>query len=458
MAEFTRFNLKSIEDLNSELKRLDLNLPVSADTSVLGSSISCGGIELPNRFVVQPMEGIDADEAAGAPSELTFRRYRRFAEGGAGLIWFEAAVVEPEGRSNPRQLLINRENLDVWKRLVDQTREAARLRHGHEITTVLQISHSGRWSKPYGKPVPVIVHRNPELDAALKLDGDYPLISDDDVARLRDLHISCGELAVEAGFDGVEMKAVHGYFAGETLCARGRGGRYGGSYENRTRFVRECAEGLVARLGGGGFVTARLTMHEPSAYPYGWGTEESEGSKVLMLDEPLRFASELVELTDMPFINFSIGYPRFAPYMNRPFNNPIAGGSIPPEHPLEGIVRFQQVGRELQKRLGDTPVITAALGWLRHLMPEVAAGLVNEGWVKLIGQGRQSFAYPESPADVMKTGGMDASKCCISCSLCSQIMKDVEGRNGCPVRDGGIYRAELQKGRKAAAAKDLPDE
>ena len=456
MSEFARFNLKSKEDLIKTLDHLNIDLPLSDNFSLLGEEVPMGNFTLPNRFVAQPMEGIDGNEQTYAPGELTFRRYRRFAEGGSGLIWFEAAVVEPEGRSNPRQLVMTEKNLDIWKRLVEETREAARRKWGHEIVTVLQIAHSGRWSKPGGTPAPVVIHHNPRLDKAVGIDESFPLVSDEELDRLRDLFIEKGELAARAGFDGVEMKAVHGYFTGEMLCAHTRKGRYGGSYENRTRFVRECTGGLKERLNRPQFVTARLTMHEPSPYPYGWGVKAQEGSVELDLTEPLRFASELALIGDMPLFNFSLGYPRFAPYMNRPFDNPVAGAPKPPEHPLEGIARFQAIGRELQKVLGDIPLATAALGWLRHLSPYVMAGLIENDWMRLIGQGRQMFAYPDSVADILGKGEIDPRKCCLTCSLCSQIMKDVQGRNGCPVRDGSVYKRELKKGRDAARAKGLP--
>jgi len=454
MSGFERFNLKKESELKEKLADLGLTLPFSSNTSVLGESVSLGKWTLPNRFVVQPMEGIDADPATYAPSALTFRRYKRFAAGGAGLIWFEAAVVSPEGRSNPRQLMITKDNLDVWKDLTAQTRQAAKDNWGHDIVLVLQLAHSGRWSKPSGTPKPVLIHHNPGLDKVLGLDESYPLVTDDELELLKDQYIESSRLAAEAGFDGVEMKAVHGYLTGEMLCAHNRPGKYGGSYENRTRFVRDCSESIASQMGRDHFVTARLTMHEPSPYPYGWGVKAEEGSLQMDLSEPLRFAKELTESCHMPVFNFSIGYPRSAPYMNRPFNNPIAGAPLPPEHPLEGIVRFQNVGRILQEELKSVPVVTAALGWLRHFFPYVAAGLVEEGWVKLVGQGRGSFAYPESVSDILKTGHMDSSKCCITCSLCSQIMKDVEGCNGCPVRDGSIYKEQLQKGRNAARSKE----
>ncbi len=401
------------------------------------------------------MEGFDALEEDSSPSELTFRRYKRFAAGGAGLIWFEAAVICSDGRSNPRQLMLTEKNLDTWKRLVDETRQAAMDRWGHEIVTVLQLAHSGRWSKPEGRPKPVLIHHNPVLDAAVGSSAEDALINDDELKRLSDLFIENSILATRAGFDGVEMKAVHGYLSAELLCAHTRPGRYGGSYENRTRFVRDCTEGMRQAMSSDHFVTARLTLYEPSAYPYGWGTKTETGSLETDFSEPIRFARELAALGEMPVFNYSLGYPRFQPYITRPYNNPIAGDSVSPEHPLEGIVRFQNAGRDLQAELGEVPLVTAALGWLQHLMPVVAAGLVKQDWVRLIGQGRQSFAYPESVADILTKGKMEPRRCCITCSLCSQIMKDGLGRTGCPVKDGEIYRKELQKGRAAARARGL---
>ena len=101
-------------------------------------------------------------------------------------------------------------------------------------------------------------------------------------------------------------------------------------------------------------------------------------------------------------------------------------------------------------RPGGAPVITAALSWLRHLAPPVATGLVREGWCDLIGFGRSAFAYPDAPNDILRGGGMVPGKCCVTCSMCSQIMKDGVGRGGCVVRDSAVYAPEYRRGRDAA--------
>jgi len=129
---------------------------------------------------------------------------------------------------------------------------------------------------------------------------------------------------------------------------------------------------------------------------------------------------------------------------------------VPPEHPLEGVVRFQKISKAFHEMAnGSAPVMTAALSWLRHLMPYVAAGLIKEGWTDMIGIGRLGFAYPSLVNDLLQKGAMDPAKCCTTCSMCSQIMKDVVGLNGCALRDKEIYGPQLKAGREAAKAKGL---
>ena len=82
--------------------------------------------------------------------------------------------------------------------------------------------------------------------------------------------------------------------------------------------------------------------------------------------------------------------------------------------------------------------------------PPVATGLVREGWCDLIGFGRSAFAYPDAPNDILRGGGMVPGKCCVTCSMCSQIMKDGVGRGGCVVRDSAVYAPEYRRGRDAA--------
>ncbi len=456
MSEFHRFNLKTHADLQAALAAHALTLPLSENLSVLGERVALGTRVLANRFVVQPMEGVDGDPATGSPTELTHRRYRRFAAGGSALIWAESVAVAPDGASGMRQLRVSRDNLDGYKRLVEMVRQSASAECGHEVALVVQLTHSGRYSRPGGVPAPVKAQNIPELDDALGM-RDLAPVSDDALMRLQDRFVDAAVLLSEAGFDGIDMKAVHGYLAAELLGARLRPGRFGGSYGNRTRFFRECVQRIAGAIPRDRFVTTRCSVLEPSPYPYGWGVrhggsadgeEGATGDWEGDLSEPLALLRECAAL-GMPLLNVSLGYPRFQPYMNRPHDNALAGAPPPPEYPLEGVVRFQRAVRAVQRAIPGVPVVTAGLAWLRHLMPQVAAGLVEAGWCGLVGQGRNAFAYPESVKNILNLGLIDPHKWCITCSLCSQIMKDGLGCTGCVVRDKGVYAAEFLKGRSS---------
>lgn len=454
MTDFRRFDLKTIDDLRGDLAALNLELPVSENVAVLGESVSMGDRVLPNRFVIQPMEGVDGDPATGAPTELTDRRYKRFAEGGSGLIWAEAVSVVPEGCSNAKQMRITPENIDSYKMLVEDTKAAARASFGHDIQFVVQLTHSGRYSRPGGVVAPLKIQNNPFLDETLGMTDIKP-VSDDYLDRLQDEFVAAAKLAAEAGFDGVDMKAVHGYLIAELLGAHTREGKYGGSYENRTRFLRETAQRMMDELPKSTFVTSRTTVLEPCPYPYGWGVVPEEGDTWKVdLTEPKQLMKECFEM-GMPMFNVSVGFPRFQPHLNRPHDNSLVGEDNPPEYPLVGVTRFQQTVRDMQQSLPECPVPTAGLAWLRHLMPQVAAGLIEEGWCSLIGLGRGAFAYPELVKDILTKGEMDSAKCCTTCSMCTQIMKDGVGCGGCVIRDRKIYGPELKKGRVAAKEKGL---
>ncbi|MEI6891768.1 MAG: hypothetical protein V5783_06310 [Pontiella sp.] len=454
MTDFKRFNLKTLDDLRGDLDELGLELPISGNLAVLGEKVKLGQQEVPNRFMIQPMEGVDADPATGAPTDLTYRRYKRFAEGGSGLIWAEAVSVVPEGCSNAKQMRMTEANLDHYKQLVSETKAAARVAYGHDMKFVVQLTHSGRYSRPGGVVTPLKIQHNPFLDKALSMEN-VDVVSDDYLDRLQDEFVNAAKLAAEAGFDGVDMKAVHGYLIAELLGAHSREGKYGGSFENRTRFLRETALRMMDELPKSTFVTTRTTVLEPCPYPYGWGVVPTIGETWEPdLTEPKRLMAECHEM-GMPMFNVSVGFPRFQPYLNRPHDNSLMGEDKPPEYPLVGVERFQQTVREMQQSLPECPVPTAGLAWLRHLLPEVAAGLVEEGWCSLIGLGRGAFAYPELVKDILTEGKMDLSKCCTTCSMCTQIMKDGVGCGGCVLRDKEIYGPELKKGRAAAKAKGL---
>ena len=443
-----RFRFKDRATLERKIAELGRDIPLSDDISVLFSHVVVARRVLPNRFMVLPMEGADGD-AAGCPSALTLRRYRCFAEGGACLIWFEATAVTTDGRSNPRQLWISPETKDGFKRLVKETRLAAHRRFGpdHNLLLVLQLTHSGRFSKPDGRPAPVIAQHNPLLDSRLGLSTDHPLISDSRLDALQDDYVAAAGFAKEAGFDGVDVKACHGYLVSELLAAFGRtDSRYGGSFENRTRFLEETAEKIKLRVRGL-FVTSRLSVYDALPFPYGFGVNR-ENPEVPDLSEPKKLIRRLRNI-DFPLLNISLGIPAYRSHFGRPYDKPLIGQDLPDEHPLVGVARWLKLTSEIQKAFPTLPVVSAGYSWLRQHFPHVAAAMVERENASLIGLGRAALAYPGWVNALSADGFLEPSKVCVSCSKCSQMLR-AGGPVGCPVHDAEAYQDEYRDARKRA--------
>lgn len=443
------FHYRSLEEIRSDIERTGLDLPLTTDFRVLAEPLQAGALRLANRLVVLPMEGCDG-LPDGAPDELTLRRYRRFAAGGAGLLWVEATAVVPEGRANPRQLWIHRGTIRLFAALVEDAKRAARSVFGqhHEPVLIVQLTHSGRYSKPGRAPAPIIAHRSPYLDPLHHLGADYPLISDDELERLEEAYVEAARCAREAGFDGVDVKACHRYLISELHASFTReNSRYGGApFENRTRFLRNVVGKIRDRVSGIA-VTSRMNAYDAMVYPYGWGVSR-ENVIGPDLTEPIRLVQFLKSM-GAPLVNITIGNPYYNPYVNRPYDLPTIGVPMPPEHPLEGVARFVHIVREIQQAVPDLPVIGGGYTWMRQYFPHLTAALVAKGWVSLAGGGRISFAYPDFARDILERGALDPERVCVACSACTQIMRD-GGRTGCVPRDSVVYEPIYKAGRAEA--------
>ena len=328
--------------------------------------------------------------------------------------------------------------------MLDITRRAARKAFGHEIVAVLQLTHSGRYSKPKGFPQPLIAHHSAVLDPRHQLPADYPLVTDDYLDRLQDVYLSAAKLAAQAGFEGgVDVKACHRYLVSELLASHTREGKYGGTLENRSRLLRETI-GKIRHELPGIFATTRINVFDAIPYPYGFGV--ARGELLPDLSEPLEVIRSLRAL-GMAMVNVTVGNPYYNPHFGRPYDRPIVGVSTPDEHPLVGVARIVDLTRQVQQAFADFPVVATGYSWLRHLMPYLAAGVLDAGWATLFGQGRSAFAYPDAPRDILTKGYMEADKTCIACSGCSQIMCDGT-MTGCVVRDSKIYGEQYKLGRR----------
>ena len=450
------FRLRDIGDLRQLNKQLGTNVEAIEDVSILSESVKVGKLVIPNSLAVHPMEGCDGD-SEGRPGKLTLRRYERFAAGGAGLIWAEATAVVPEGRANPRQLWIHEKNKQSFAVMVKMMRQAAAESMGsdHKPVIVLQLTHSGRYSKPEGKSHPIIAQRDPYRDPLApqpkpdpnrksKIPDDWPLVTDEYLDKLQEAYVEAARIAFEVGFDAVDIKSCHGYLINELFGCRGRKGKYGGSFENRTKFPLQVIDKIHNELGEDAAVTMRLGIYDAIPYPFGWAVDENDYTKP-DLSEPKKLI-ELLRQRGLQLINVTIANPYYNPHVGRPFNEPIVGGYEEPEHPLVGVDRLVNLTGEIQTQFPNIALVGTGYSWLRTLFANVAAANKTNGLTTLVGAGRMAFAYPDFAKDIINNGRMYSEKVCVSCSACTQIMRD-SGTTGCVVRDNEVYGPIFKHGR-----------
>ncbi len=441
--------LKTVAAFRERLRELGLSLECddrieTAPASPLAQPLEVDGFRVGNRFVIHPMEGWDG-EPDGRPSELVRRRWRNFGRSGAKWIWGgEAMAVLPEARANPRQLIISEHTKDSLARLLDDLLAAHRDECGatNDLLAGFQLTHSGRFSKPKDRPEPHILYHHPLLDPKFKIPEDYPVLSDGEVRRIIDHFVAAGRIAEQCGAAFVDVKHCHGYLGHEFLSAYTRSGPYGGSFENRTRFLREVVEGVRAstkrlkiavRLSAFDFSSfhpdpeqstgARLGPGVPDnvagclPYHYGFGADQ-DNPLVYDLDEPGRFVELLAQL-GIRMLNLSAGSPYYNPHIQRPALFPPSDGYEPPEDPLVGCARQIEVTALLKNRFPKMTIVGTAYSYLQEYLPHVAQWAVRTGRTDAVGLGRMVLAYPTLPRDVLEKGALNPKRICRTFSDCT---------------------------------------
>lgn len=399
--------------------------------TVLDLPIKLHDITIRNRVVFHPMEGCDGTYE-GAVDELTRRRYLRFAKSGAGIIWFEATAVTEEGRANPRQLFLNENTKESFKALIKEIKEVAIEENGFAPVIIVQLTHSGRFSKPNGTPEPIVAYRNPHWEIGRE-NQPYTVVTDEYCKTIPEKYRVASLLAKEAGFDGIDVKCCHGYLFNEFLSAKERDGVYGGSLENRTRLYFECIDAVKNAVGEDVFVTTRLNACDCFPYPYGYGVDKNNN---IDLSETKLIIKALYE-KGVRLINLTLGNPYLIPHINRPCMNASEDGEV-------GMKRIYDVTKELKNEFSDICFVASGLTYPGENAMEYAEKIINGGVADFTGFGRLTFAYPMFFRDYLDNGKLDKSKLCLKCSKCSQLMR-AGTVAGCPVRDSETYMPYYKK-------------
>ncbi|MEM7539377.1 MAG: NADH:flavin oxidoreductase [Chloroflexota bacterium] len=397
------------------------------------------GFTVGNRFSILPMEGWDC-ELDGRPSDLARRRWRRFGQSGAKLIWGgEAVAVRHDGRANPNQLVLKEDHVgdiaDLRMELVRTHEE--RFGNSDDLLIGLQLTHSGRFCKPNSttKMEPMTAYRHPILDEKFGIHDDSRLMSDDDIDRLIEDFIIAAKRVQKAGFHFVDVKHCHGYLGHELLTAMDRPGKYGGSFENRTRFLRDIVAGIRAeapgldigvRLSAFDFVPFRPSDDEDrrgvpvqvngTGYPYAFGGDDS-GLNIDLI-EPLAFLDLLAEL-DIELVCLTAGSPYYTPHIQRPAIFPPSDGYQPPEDPLVGVARQLNAAAQLKAARPNMTYIGTGYSYLQEWLPHVAQHVVRTDQIDFVGIGRMVLSYPDLPTDVLNGRKMERKLICRTFSDCT---------------------------------------
>lgn len=434
-------SLKTPADVRRRVAELGVDLPV-ADTLTPGRfaaparAASPGRKAIGNRFAILPMEGWDAT-SDGKPTDLVRRRWQRFGQSGAKLIWGgEAVAVRHDGRANPNQLTFAPENegdLAALRGLL--VAEHAKFDRTDDLLVGVQLTHSGRWARPNEKKrlEPRIAYRHPLLDARSTVTGNDAVLTDTEVDDLIGDFVAAAVRAQRTGFDFVDVKHCHGYLGHEFLSAVDRPGRYGGSLENRTRFLRDIVTG-IRRDAPGLEVGVRLSLFDQlpfqkgpdgvgvpmpwsGPYPYAFGGDPNAPTRIAW-EEPFAFLRQLRDL-GVQLVCLTAASPYYNPHLQRPAAVPPSDGYLPPEDPLVGVARQINAVARVKREFPDLLVVGSAYSYLQDWLPHVGDALLAGGMVDFLGLGRMVLSYPELPRDVIAGRGLERRKICRTFSECT---------------------------------------
>ena len=185
---------------------------------------------------------------------------------------------------------------------------------------------------------------------------------------------------------------------------------------------------------------SRFGVSDMIVYPCGFGVTRDNPPKP-DFTEAERLLSELMA-RGLSVIDMTMGSPYYNSYINRPANIPSVG-TVPPEHPLTGLSRLISAGAEIKRALPSLFLIGTGYSYLKQLAMYAAAGALEKGYADAIGFGRMAFSYEGFARDFIE-GKADEKKTCVSCGLCTKIMR-AGGTTGCPLHDKEIYLPILRK-------------
>ncbi|BBX37311.1 dehydrogenase [Mycolicibacterium mageritense DSM 44476 = CIP 104973] len=244
---------------------------------------SIGGVDLANRVALAPMTRVSAT-AEGVPTDRIGAYYRKFADGGFGLLLTEGLYIDDEtsqgyyfqpGISNAAQVA-------AWKRVVDGV-------HGAGAKFFAQLMHAGSQSQGNVHTTttwgPSAVRPRGEQVAMYRGSGPYQIpeaMTAEQIGQVRAAFVNAARLARDAGFDGVEIHGANGYLLDAFLTdyMNTRADEYGGSIANRVRLAAEVGSDVAAAVGADIAVGMRISQGKVSDHDHRWAGREDDAAAI----------------------------------------------------------------------------------------------------------------------------------------------------------------------------------
>jgi 2,4-dienoyl-CoA reductase-like NADH-dependent reductase (Old Yellow Enzyme family) len=231
-----------------------------------------GPVTLRNRIIkAATFEGVMPD---GLVSDKLVDFHRQVASGGVGMTTVAYLAVSPEGRTDKRCIWLRPEALDGLRRLTDEI-------HRHGAAAAAQIGHAGPVANSRSNGAPSLAPSSGFSPMGTRLRG----ATEKDINRITEDYGRGATMALEAGFDCIEIHIGHNYLLSAFLSPKlnRRSDRFGGDLENRARFPRRVVEVVRHAVGDRMAVTAKLNMSD--GVPGGlWLDESIEIGRLLESD------------------------------------------------------------------------------------------------------------------------------------------------------------------------------
>ncbi|MBR3267941.1 MAG: hypothetical protein IKI58_04335 [Oscillospiraceae bacterium] len=248
-----------IQEIRVKASAAGLFLPVIPETDALQTSADLHGVTLKNRAVLQMRVHFDADENGAPTAETTARYLKAVREKEYGILYLEPAALNADARAGIGQMILSKSNTGAFSALCAAIRDASVQAHGSAPVIIALLDHAG-----HKAIVPAAAECSPTLIS------DAPLLTDLDLTRLV---IACGEAAAsaeQAGASGIALNVCGRNLFGESLSAYHREGKFGGDFDDRSRFVRDCYTAMKMTTENV-FFSIRLCLSDGIPQPDGWG-------------------------------------------------------------------------------------------------------------------------------------------------------------------------------------------